>query len=451
MHARGRFCRTKSRILLVLFVLAGSSTGVLLSTGCELDEPPHPGPGVPTQQNTDGYNYLRYKDGIADFMYNQLWYFNFLDERGTPDPSDDIAGVGAYGLANPENKLFQKGVVAGFGMIIRDPSQGESFKVNTYSDPAVPGNFQASRTFEPNDPIKEPNPDLPCGDPNVVPPGEPCHLQTRDGYITVISPDHYHIAGDVAEGVKRITWDLHYRRRLAPPWLIWVEWPVPRTLKIFPAWINYPMQMADALVTGTFTADDDTSDETPAVVYELKDVKGYHDGFHSEFVFSIFDWDWLDYKQDNLSIQLLHPHEPRYSCKGGWETCCPGNLRVVYDDGSKVKVYDFFRGKKESEKQIWIEYHTRVPDPAHGVEYPTKETITAKDADGNKLELNWDLLRQQYVYYDVPAPYDDNITFEMIVHATGSFYEASSGTTVPISGIGWADWSGPSFPETEEK
>jgi hypothetical protein len=449
MKAQGKFYGTKSTILTALLALLCCSLLVLGGTGCKLSEPANPGSGVPTQANTDGYNYEKYKDGIADFMYNQLWYFNFLDDRGTPDTSDDIAGVGAYGLANPEHKMFQKGVVAGFGMIIRDPSQGKSFKVNTYSDPAVPGNLQASKTFEPNDPIKEPNPDLPCGDPDVI--GGKCHLQTRDGYITVLSPDHYHIVGDVAEGGKRMTWNLHYKRRLAPPWLIWVQWPLPRTLKVFPAWINYPMQMADALVTGTFTVDDDTSDATPAVVYEMKDVKGYHDGFHSEFVFSIFDWDWLDYKQDNLSIHLLHPHAPQFSCKGGWETCCPGNLRVVYDDGSKVKVYDFYRGKKESEKQIWIEYHNWAPAPEFGMEYPTKETITAKDGDGNKLELHWDLLRQQYVYYDVPDPYDDNITFEIIAQFKGSFYEASSGTTVPISGVGWADWSGPSFPETEQK
>ena len=58
-------------------------------------------------------------------------------------------------------------------------------------------------------------------------------------------------------------------------------------------------------------------------------------------------------------------------------------------------------------------------------------------------------LRQHYVYYDVPDPYDDNITFEIIAAFKGSFYEASSGKTVPISGVGWADWSGPSFPEKE--
>ena len=412
----------------------------------KLKEPPHPGPGIPTQENTDGYNYLKYKGGIADFMYNQLWYFNFLDDRGTPDPSGHIAGVAAYGLANPEHKMLQKGVVAGFAMILRDPSQGESFKINTVSDPAVPGNLAASRTFEPDDPIRNPNPNLPCGDSRLVRPGEPCHLLTRDGYIAVVSPDHYHIVGEVVEGAKKISWDLHYRRRLAPPWFAWEQWPLPRTLKVFPAWINYAMQMPDALVTGTFTVDENTFDKTPAVVYELKDAKGYHDGFHSKFVFSIFEWDWLDYKQDNLSIQLLHPHAPVYSCKGGWETCCPGNLRVVHDDGSKVKVYDFFRGKNESQKQIWIEYLASAPAPEYGVEYPTKAAITAKDSDGNRLDLRWDLIRYHNVYYEVPGPFDDNVSFEMIVEVKGSFYEASSNMTAPISGIGWADWSGPALP-----
>jgi hypothetical protein len=37
----------------------------------------------------------------------------------------------------------------------------------------------------------------------------------------------------------------------------------------------------------------------------------------------------------------------------------------------------------------------------------------------------------------------------MIVAVTGTFYEAASANSVPISGVGWADWSGPSFRETD--
>ena len=38
-----------------------------------------------------------------------------------------------------------------------------------------------------------------------------------------------------------------------------------------------------------------------------------------------------------------------------------------------------------------------------------------------------------------------DITYEIIAEFSGSFYEASSNTTVPIAGTGWSDWSGPAF------
>ena len=449
MKNKRKRCALGSAVHAVLTVLCCLTLLAAGGTGCQLPAPANPGPGQATQANTDGYNYYRYQDGVTDFIYNQLWYFNFLDDRGTPDPADDIAGAAAYGLANPENRLFQQGLTCSFGMIVRDPSQGPSFAVfSPQWDAAIPGNWSASETFEPTDPIAAPNPKLPCGDPAMSPPGNQCHLQNPGGYITVISPDQYHVAGEAVEGNKKISWDLTYSRRLASRWLIWQKWPMPRTLGVIPAWIMYPMHMADAVVSGTFTVDQDTTDQVPAVVYELDRVKGYHDGFYSKFVFSIIEWDWLDYKQDNLAIQLLHPHAPLYSCKDGWETCTPGDLRVVYDNGNKVKEFYFHRGKNPEEKQIWINYDETTEDPDYpGVVYLIKETITARDKEGNKLDFHWTMLRYHNVYYDVPEPFDDNISYEMIVQATGSFYEAARGTTVPISGTGWADWSGPSFPE----
>ena len=330
-------------------------------------------------------------------------------------------------------------------MIIRDPREGSTFSVYKW-DKTLPGNFSASRTFEPDDPIQNPNPDLPCGDPKISPAEHGCHLQSPGGYITVISPDKYHLAGDATDGIHKISWNLTYARRLARPWLLWVKWPVPRTLGFIPAWITYPMHMADAVVNGTFTTDEDTRDEIPAVVYHLVNAKGYHDGFYSKFVYSLFEWDWLDYKQDNLAIQLLHPHAPIYSCNEGWETCTPGNLRVVYHDGKQVKEYTFHRGKNAEEKQIWITYDTTATDPKYpDVKYPTQETIIALDEEGNRLEVHWTLVRYAYVYYDVPYPFKDTLSFEMIVQIQGSFYEANSKTTVPISGTAWADWCHPPF------
>ncbi len=52
------------------------------------------------------------------------------------------------------------------------------------------------------------------------------------------------------------------------------------------------------------------------------------------------------------------------------------------------------------------------------------------------------------VYFDVPDPFYDTVTFEIIADFSGTFYEASTGTYVPIYGPGWSDWSGEAFPET---
>jgi hypothetical protein len=386
--------------------------------------PATPKVGTANQSNTDGYNYYRNKNHVGDFVYNQLWYFNFLDDRGTSDPTDDIAGVAAYGLANPENLLTGGGLSDTFGMIIRAPSEGASFPLFSDDyDPTVPGNFTASETFEPAD-----GPEL----------------QNPSGTIDVISPNHYHITGQVIKDDKAITWDLHYRRTLGQPWLPWVHWPVPNTLGIIPAWITYHMQMANAAVTGTFTVHDGTNETT----YTLSNVKGYHDGFYSEFVFSIFEWNWLDFKQDNLSVQLLYPHAPVYSCKDDWETCTPGNLRVVTNTTREQKEYNFYRGCDLDKNEITIQYGALASDPQYpDVKYPTQATITAEDDDGNKLELQWSLLRYMIVYFDVPDPFYDTVTFEIIANFTGTFYEASTDITIPIAGTGWSDWSGQAFPE----
>lgn len=388
------------------------------------DAPVHPEVGIGTQRNTDGYNYYRYKDGVGDFVYNQLWYFNFLDDKGTSDTSDDISGVGAYGLANPENLLTGGAVTNSFGMIIRDPSEGTSFPLFSEDfDPTVPGNFHASETFEPDDGFE---------------------LQNPGGTIDVISPDHYHIQGHVSKNDKEIQWDLHYKRSIGTPWRPWVHWPVPKTLGVIPAWISYHMQMANAVVNGTFYVRDGAHETT----YELVDAKGYHDGFYSEFVFSIFEWNWIDFKQDNLSVHLLYPHAPVYSCQDGWETCTPGNLRVVYHDGVEEKEYNFYRRCDRDKQEIFISYGDLEVDPRYpDVMYPTEAFITAVDAEGNILELQWSLVRYMIVYFDVPDPFYDTVTFEIIANFSGTFYEAGTGTRVPIAGPGWADWSGPAFPE----
>jgi hypothetical protein len=48
----------------------------------------------------------------------------------------------------------------------------------------------------------------------------------------------------------------------------------------------------------------------------------------------------------------------------------------------------------------------------------------------------------------VPDPFYDTVTFEIIADFSGTFFDASTDTYIPISGHGWADWSGEAFPET---
>jgi hypothetical protein len=397
----------------------------IICLGRLIDAPAHPEIGIANQSNTDGFNYFNYKDGVGDFVYNQLWYFNFFDDNGTADTSDDIAGVAAYGLANPENLLTGGALTNSFGMIIRASSEGASFPLFSPDyDPAIPGNFYASRSFEPS---------------------EGFEFQNPGGGIDVITPDHYHIMGQVIKDDKEIIWDLHYERSLGGRWFPWVKWPVPKTLGLIPAWISYHMQMANAKVSGTFYVKDGVNETT----YNLVNVKGYHDGFYSEFVFSIFEWNWIDFKQENLSVQLLYPHSPVYSCKDGWETCTPGNLRVVYKNGLEEKEYNFYRRCELDKNEISISYGEMAVDPAYpDVEYPQEVFITAEDEEGNTLELNWTLTRYMIVYFDVPDPFYDTVTFEIIADFSGAFYDASSNTHIPISGAGWADWSGEAFPET---
>src|SRR5512139_1130553 len=112
------------------------------------------------------------------------------------------------------------------------------------------------------------------------------------------------------------------------------------------------MQMENEVVNGTFHVRDGVNETT----YELVNAKGYHDGFYSEFVFSIFEWNWIDFKQDNLSVHLLYPYAPVYSCQDGWETCAPGNLRVVYNNSLEEKEYNFYRRCDIDKNEITIAY-----------------------------------------------------------------------------------------------
>lgn len=395
--------------LLVLLIVAGLA---VLAARIPPGAPAERRPGAVSQEHTGGFRYEAAKSGPGDFLYSQLWYFNFLDDRGDDDPSNDVAGVGAYGVNNPEGLLVGPGLTTAFGMINRPAAEGGSFNLFAPNlPPGGAGEFMASPTFEPG-----PGPEL----RNVY------------GTIDVVSADEYHVVGKVGDAERGFAWDLVYRRRMAPPWRPWVRWPLPRVAGLLPTWIDYYEHMGDALVDGTYRVFEDGRES----VYALEGAKGYHDGFTGKLVFSVLSWDWVDYKQDDLSVELLNAREPIYSCidwaEREWvRVCTPGNLRVVHEGRS----YDFLR------PEISIVYDATAHDDELGVDYPSEETITAQDADGNRLHLHWSLVRTLKVHYDVPAPFDDTVTFENVARFEGEFRPAD-GEVRPIRGSGWSNWSG---------
>lgn len=334
---------------------------VLGLTGCAQNPgaPQHPLPEEPGLIH-DAFRYPTYKDGAGDFVYAQMWNFSWLDDRDTPyDATDDAYGVVAFGLANPDNLMGTQGLTTTLGLIIRPQGEGETFLIQSpYYNPSVPGNFSASETFAPA-------------------PGY--ELVNPNGLIDVISEDEFRVFGHVTDGMRTMVWDLTYSRNLDPGWLPWVEWPLPATLGIFPAWMTYYIHMPNAWVNGYFAVSDGVH---PDVTYELSGAKGYHDGFYGEFVFSMLEWDWLDYKQPGLSVHLLHPHGPVYACEGGWSPCTPGNLRVFCNGTA----YDFVRHRDTIE----ILYEETVFDLEFGIQYPTRVNVRAEDALGNVLDLVWE-------------------------------------------------------------
>ncbi|MGW8323686.1 MAG: hypothetical protein ACWGSD_19255, partial [Thermodesulfobacteriota bacterium] len=93
---------------------------------------------------------------------------------------------------------------------------------------------------------------------------------------------------------------------------------------------------------------------------------------------------------------------------------------------------------------IVITYLDFASDPEYGLNYPTRVNIHAWDAAGNDLDLTWTLAHYMRVYYDVPDPFADNVTYEVLADFEGTFTPAG-GDPVAILGNGFSDWGSPPF------
>ncbi len=411
--------------------------------------PPNPaGDTELTQGSSDAWSYnLNHQ---SEFPYGTMIYFNFRDDI------HDITGVVGYGVYFSANPLFaaDANYYSTFAAFVPDPAVTDSMRLWAPNDP-IDGNPPYSTTFSEGPDRYE--------------------YESPSGFIDVrddATPDGsnlantYHIAGSITENGETLSWDLTFERVEVPGWYPWEKWPLPPAADIFPnSWIDYHVHMPVAKVNGTFTVDDGVG---PPALYDIVNAKGYHDGFHGEFLFTDVEWDWVDYKQwteDPLPpgaspdldiwVMLLNQPGPHYVCQDGWDPCNPGNLRAFYDGIT----YDFYREEIEVQRFGWL------PDPDFGGQYPTEEIITGENED-NYICIHWEMLpgRVEKSHWDLPEPLKDNVTYEFVSDVEGTLFSKTPGgdcsaceadCTAPcpacgtvlkhFDGIGWTDYVGPPF------
>jgi hypothetical protein len=446
-------------------VLAGLLMVVL--TGC----PPPPAPPNPdgdtplTQRLSDGWRYD--VDHQSQFPYAQMIYFNFRDDV------HDIIGVVGYGVFYTENPLFYDGAnfYSATAMLMPDLNDHGSMRVwyREY-DTIVPGGDPPHSTTFSDGPGHN---EFECNAGNLI--IDVLDPATPDGSNLA---DTYRIAGSITENGKTITWDLTYERVELPGWYLWEKWPLPNAMGIFPdSWIDYTVHMPVAKVNGTFTVDDGSPGDP--TVYDLVDAKGYHDGFHGEFVPTDLEWDWIEYKQWteeplpagsepdlDLWIYLLNQPGPYFKCEEGWDPCMPGNLRAAYNGMN----YDFFR------EEINIHRGPLVDDDEFpGATYPTWATVTGENED-HYLCVHWEAIeddlgggvvkhRVEKSLWEVPPPLKNNVTYEYVSNIEGALFAKdtqgdcsscwndgaecsdpcpSCGSVLKsFSGVGYTDYVGP--------
>ena len=104
----------------------------------------------------------------------------------------------------------------------------------------------------------------------------------------------------------------------------------------------------------------------------------------------------------------------------------------VYHNGIE---YNFTK----HEDTFTIEYLDYAHDPEYGLDYVTRERVLISDAEGNELDVTWTAKQVQRVYYDVPAPFEDNLTYEILSDFEGTFTPAGQNAVI-IYGSGFSDW-----------
>jgi len=205
----------------------------------------------PVPLSDDAYHYRYFADGQHDENYIEWWYFNFFDAV------QDIQIIFTYSIIDPENysDLGQAMVVA----VAYTPQ-------DVISETDVFSTEKFSASYEQAD------------------------VQIEANTIEVMDSDTYHIVGSIGNG--RVSWDLTYVRQ-ADSWCAADR----EKVGLFPweqmSWLIY---MPGAYVSGEIEVDGQS--------YTLNKAPGYHDHNWGEWIPSNAVWNWAQYFEPGLALEI---------------------------------------------------------------------------------------------------------------------------------------------------
>jgi hypothetical protein len=233
--------RKKQLLLVGFIILLLTGPSTMASQPLEMD----------VVLSDDAYHYKYFADGLHDWNYIEWWYFNFFDAE------KDIQVIFSYSIVDPDNytSLAQAGVTA----IVFTPE----------------GIIQETDTF-PTDMFSASY--------------EQADVQIAHNTVEVIDVDTYRIIGSIGDG--RISWDLTYVRQ-AGAWFGGDR----EQIGVLPweqmSWLIY---MPGAYVTGEIQVNNQT--------YVVDNVPGYHDHNWGEWVPSNVMFNWAQYFEPGLTLDL---------------------------------------------------------------------------------------------------------------------------------------------------
>lgn len=319
----------------------------------------------------DAYHYDYWADGQHDGNYIEWWYFNFFDAV------QDIQMTFAYYIADPENiSGLGQAMVGAFAYTPQDIiSETDIFSTDSFSASYERADVQ----------IDEAN------------------------YIEVIYSDTYRIVGSIGDG--RLSWDLIYVRQ-ADSWFGGDR----EEVGLFPweqmSWLIY---MPGAYVSGEIEVDGHS--------YTLNNVPGYHDHNWGEWIPSDPLWNWAQYFEPGLALEI-----------GDFIRRPAGVMSIEFQCNRTIF----------SKNQYHL-IHTRwALDRENCKLFPVRTWLYAENKT-RRLLLGMKTHETEALRVKTPPPLPDVIIYEQTAHYVGLLWEKNSHgkweLLVSFSGDGFKEYT----------